>query len=121
MILIRDNDTPAQPHLFQAMEAAGYIFDRRESDSEHLRFYDTDTQNIIHMNSLNETRQWLEGVVFDDPIISDKVEGILYPERLQTSPRLQEKKTSIRQQLQQAQQKVKAQAPRQRKTEPELS
>ena len=32
------------------------------------------------MDSWKEAKEWLEGVVFDDPAVSDRVEKILHPE-----------------------------------------
>ena len=34
----------------------------------------------MYMDSWKEAKEWLEGVVFDDPAVSDRVEKILHPE-----------------------------------------
>ena len=34
----------------------------------------------MQMASRKEAKEWLEGVVFDDPDVSDRVEKILHPD-----------------------------------------
>ena len=65
--------------IISAMEAAGYSFDRTESSEENLRFFGEGS--VMQMDSWAEARQWLDGVVFDDPIVSDRVESFLHPDR----------------------------------------
>ena len=66
--------------LVAAMEAAGYTLDTLESTGDNLRFYGA-AGNIMTMGGWHECEEWLNGVVFDDPQISDRVEIILHPER----------------------------------------
>ena len=69
-----------QKTLAAAMEAAGYVLDPMESTSGHLRFYGNHGE-LMFMESWRECEDWLNGVVFDDPQISDQVERLLHPER----------------------------------------
>lgn len=64
--------------LKEAMEAAGYYFDEINSGDQNLRFnYDGGT---VRYDSWTKVKEWLEGVVFDDPEVSDAVESIMHPE-----------------------------------------
>ncbi|MDO4649861.1 MAG: YodL domain-containing protein [Eubacteriales bacterium] len=63
----------------KAMEAAGYTYDEIESSEGNLRFFGAGS--VLRMDSWNEAAEWLEGISFDDPQVSDRVEGILHPER----------------------------------------
>ena len=75
------HDHPAEKdQLVAAMEAAGYTLDTLESTGDNLRFYG-DSGNILTMGGWHECEEWLNGVVFDDPQVSDCVEIILHPER----------------------------------------
>ena len=75
------HDHPAEKdQLVAAMEAAGYTLDTLESTGDNLRFYGA-AGNIMTMGGWHECEEWLNGVVFDDPQISDRVEIILHPER----------------------------------------
>ena len=75
------HDTPAEKDvLIRAMEAAGYTLDTIESTDDHLRFFGEDGQTMT-MAGWHECEAWLNGVVFDDPVMSDRVEMILHPER----------------------------------------
>lgn len=65
--------------LISAMTAAGYEYDIESTDDE-LRFYSV-YGNLMRMESWKEAEDWLNGVVFDDPAVSDRVEWILHPER----------------------------------------
>ena len=62
------------------MDAAGYYFDELESTNDNLRFLGEGCQ-MLYMDSWKEAEEWLDGVVFDDPAVSDRVEKILHPER----------------------------------------
>ena len=74
-------DTPAEKDsLVAAMEAAGYTYDGLQSTNDHLRFFGNNGQTIT-MGGRHECEEWLNGVVFDDPQVSDRVELILHPER----------------------------------------
>ncbi len=75
------HDHPAEKdQLVAAMEAAGYILDTLESTEDNLRFFGT-YGNLLTMGGWHECEEWLNGVVFDDPQVSDRVEIILHPER----------------------------------------
>ena len=75
------HDHPAEKdQLVAAMEAAGYTLDTLESTGDNLRFYGA-SGNIITMGGWHECEEWLNGVVFDDPQVSERVEIILHPER----------------------------------------
>lgn len=75
------HDHPAEKdQLVAAMEAAGYMLDTLESTGDNLRFYGA-AGNIMTMGGWHECEEWLNGVVFDDPQVSDRVEIILHPER----------------------------------------
>ena len=75
------HDHPAEKdQLVAAMEAAGYTLDTLESTGDNLRFYGV-AGNIVTMGGWHECEEWLNGVVFDDPQVSDRVEIILHPER----------------------------------------
>ncbi len=75
------HDHPAEKdQLVAAMEAAGYTLDTLESTGDNLRFYGA-AGNIMTMGGWHECEESLNGVVFDDPQVSDRVEIILHPER----------------------------------------
>ena len=75
------HDHPAEKdQLVAAMEAAGYVLDTLESTEDNLRFYGA-YGNLLTMGGWHECEEWLNGVVFDDPQVSDRVEIILHPER----------------------------------------
>lgn len=75
------HDHPAEKdQLVAAMEAAGYTLDTLESTGDNLRFYGA-AGNIMTMGGWHECEEWLNGVVFDDPQVSDRVKIILHPER----------------------------------------
>ena len=61
--------------LIKAMDAAGYWYDNFDSYEDWVVFRD----GIFAMmfESWEEVEEWLKGVVFDDPEVSDKVEAIL--------------------------------------------
>ena len=71
------HDTPAEKDvLIRAMEAAGYTLDTIESTDDHLRFFGEGGQTMT-MAGWHECEAWLNGVVFDDPVMSDRVERSL--------------------------------------------
>ena len=75
------HDHPAEKdQLVAAMEAAGYVLDTAESTEDNLRFFGA-YGNVLTMGGWHECEEWLNGVVFDDPQVSDRVEIILHPER----------------------------------------
>ena len=75
------HDHPAEKdQLAAAMEAAGYVLDTAESTEDNLRFFGANG-NVMTVGGWHECEEWLNGVVFDDPQVSDRVEIILHPER----------------------------------------
>lgn len=66
--------------LREAMLAAGYALNTLESTDDNLRFHGP-YGSLMTMSSWDECEEWLNGVVFDDPEQSDRVERILHPER----------------------------------------
>ena len=75
------HDTPADKDpLIAAMEAAGYTYDGLESTNDNLRFFGEGGQ-VITMGGWHECEEWLNGVVFDDPQVMNRVEIIFHPER----------------------------------------
>ena len=72
--------------LCRAMRAAGYGYLGTDRDGELLRFTDDNLQDLVFAN-WPEVRDWLEGVVLDDPDVSDAVERILHPEHFAAAPK----------------------------------
>ena len=66
--------------LLMAMEAAGYQYDAIESSKGNLRFIG-EAGVVMQMESWDEAREWLEGVVFDDPEVAENVHNLLHPEK----------------------------------------
>ena len=65
------HDHPAKKdQLVAAMEAAGYVLDTLESTEDNLRFYGA-YGNVMTMGGWHECEEWLNGVVFDDPQVSN--------------------------------------------------
>lgn len=99
--------------IIAAMNAAGYHFDELESSDDQLRFFG-EYGTVMYMDSWKEAKEWLEGVVFDDPAVSDRVEKILNPEHFK------EKKPSVLKKLEKKKDelyavKQKTNVPQQRK------
>ena len=70
--------------LIPAMEAAGYHFDELESSDGNLRFLPDGTHEIggvMISDSWNDVKEWLEGVVLEDPDTAERVERVMHPER----------------------------------------
>lgn len=65
--------------LCRAMTAAGYDYVPVESYIGWLVFR-SDYCDTLHFITWQAVREWLEGVVFDDPEVSDAVERVLHPE-----------------------------------------
>ena len=65
---------PKKETLIEAMEAAGYHYDEINSDSD-LAF--NHEYGSVRFDGWYDVNDWLHGVVFDDPDVSDKVETIL--------------------------------------------
>lgn len=68
-----------ESRIIEAMKAAGYYFDEINSYDGGIFF----NNEYVHLyfESVDEIIAWLDGVVFDDPEISDNVEKIMHPER----------------------------------------
>ena len=86
--------------IIAAMDAAGYFFDELESTDDNLRFLG-EGGTLMQMSGWKDAKEWLEGVVFDDPDILDRVEKILHPEHFKEKrpsilKRLNEKKAEVR-------------------------
>lgn len=86
--------------IIAAMDATGYSFDELESTDDNLRFLG-EGGTLMQMSGWKDAKEWLEGVVFDDPDVSDRVEKILHPEHFKEKrpsilKRLQEKKAEVR-------------------------
>ena len=74
--------------LIPAMEAAGYHFDDLESTDGNLRFLPDGTHEIggvMISDSWNDVKEWLEGVVLEDPDTAERVERVMHPERYEKS------------------------------------
>ena len=74
--------------LISAMEAAGYHFDELESTDGNLRFLPDGTHEIggvMITDSWNDVKEWLEGVVLEDPDTAERVERVMHPERYEKS------------------------------------
>ncbi len=67
-----------QERVKQAMRAAGYEFDRIESDYGCLRFDGETTR--MSFGSWREAARWLEEALIDDPALCERVSRILHPE-----------------------------------------
>ena len=85
--------------IIAAMDAAGYYFDELESSDDQLRFLG-EYGSVMYMDSWKEAKEWLEGVVFDDPAVSDRVEKILHTEHFK------EKKPSVLKMLREKKEKI---------------
>ena len=77
-------------NILAAMEAAGYHYDEMESrqsieDIEDTRFvFHSETGEQMGFKTTHESEEWLGGVVFDDPEVTQAVEKIMHPERYET-------------------------------------
>ena len=77
-------DSEQKQKLIPAMEAAGYHFDELESTDGNLRFLPDGTHEIggvMILDSWNNVKEWLEGVVLEDPDTAERVERVMHPER----------------------------------------
>jgi hypothetical protein len=66
--------------IISAMKAVGYELDETDSREDMLVFYG-DYCIRMKFDSYDAVEEWLDGVVFDDPEISDNVERIMHPDR----------------------------------------
>ncbi len=74
----------SEQKLIPAMEAAGYHFDELESTDGNLRFLPDGIHEIggvMISDSWNDVKEWLEGVVLEDPDTAERVERVMHPER----------------------------------------
>ena len=74
--------------LIPAMEAAGYHFDELESTDGNLRFLPDGTHEIggvMISDSWNDVKEWLEGVVLEDPDTAERVERVMHTEQYEKS------------------------------------
>lgn len=74
--------------LIPAMEAAGYHFDELDSTDGSLRFLPDGTHEIggvMISDSWNDVKEWLEGVVLEDPDTAERVERVMHPEQYEKS------------------------------------
>ena len=70
-------ENPTLASIFEAMEVAGYTFDRLESELGCIRFFGDAPNGVITFASAKEVLCWLRKVVFDDPGIQKQVDHIL--------------------------------------------
>lgn len=68
-----------ESRIIEAMKVAGYHFDEINSYDSYI-FFNNEYAHL-YFESVDEIIAWLDGVVFDDPEISDNVEKIMHPER----------------------------------------
>ena len=76
---ILDKSEAFKEKVINAMEAAGYTYDVLESHEGWETFYGEGDVRL-GFDRLREAAEWLEGVVFDDPEVSRKVDEIMRPE-----------------------------------------
>ena len=75
---------PLSERIIEAMEAAGYSYDDIEG-GEGYRHFNGDYGASMTFETWHEAAEWLDGVVFDDPAVSDQVEQIMHPEHFEES------------------------------------
>lgn len=66
----------SQDILKEAMEIADYSYNSFDSSDDYIIFNGPGYK--MQFNSWDDVREWLNGVVFDDPELSDRVEKFLY-------------------------------------------
>lgn len=66
--------------IISAMKAAGYELDE-VNYYENMVVFVGDYCIMMKFDSYDAVEEWLEGVVFDDPEITENVERIMHPER----------------------------------------
>ena len=76
-LLYTENERKLKPTVVEAMKNAGYFYDEMESYDGYLRFDGAGHHMVFE--SFKEAADWLEDVVFDEPDISDRVEGAMHP------------------------------------------
>ena len=69
------------------MEAAGYYYDDIDSDDANYVVFNGEYGTRMTFDNLNEVADWLDGVVFDDPAVAEKVYAILNSNRRVNSSR----------------------------------
>ena len=77
---LTDERTWRVDRVTRAMEAAGYSIDPIESSADR-GIFNGDYGARMEFETVHAAEEWLEGVVFDDPEMSNAVEKIMHPER----------------------------------------
>ena len=77
---MRDELDERIDRVTRAMEAAGYRLDEIDT-TPTMGVFRGEGGIRVEFNSAREAEEWLDGVVFDDPEVSDAVEHIMHPER----------------------------------------
>ena len=67
-----------QERVIEAMDAAGYYYDKYSSSPDSIRFT-TDLGTVAYFDSWSETKDWISNVVIDDKFLAEKVQRILDP------------------------------------------
>ena len=75
-ILETSISTDDKTRMLDAMEVAGYYHDVYSSSPGNIRFQ-TEYDNAIYFENWVEVKDWLLGVVFDDPVVARMVEKIM--------------------------------------------
>lgn len=75
-----EGDCMQNNRIVSAMKAAGYELDETDS-CENMLVFVGDYCIRMKFDSYDAVEEWLEGVVFDDPEISNNVEKIMHPDR----------------------------------------
>jgi hypothetical protein len=78
--------------MIKAMEAAGYYYDDIDSNDANYVVFESD-YGPLRFDNMNDVADWLDGVVFDDPEVADKVDAILNSNRRGNSSRRRSLKT----------------------------
>lgn len=74
----------ASNRVTRAMEAAGYKYSPdADSTMATPKYYYEGQTTPLRFESIKENMAWLDGVVFDDPEVSDAVEKIMHPSRFE--------------------------------------
>lgn len=77
---LTDLRTERMERMVEAMREGGYEYDEIDSDSDRFVF-NGEYGARMDFASIPEAEQWLDGVVFDNPEVGERVERIMHPER----------------------------------------
>jgi hypothetical protein len=77
---LTDLRTERMERMVEAMREGGYEYDEIDSDSDRFAF-NGEYGARMDFASIPEAEQWLDGVVFDNPEVGERVERIMHPER----------------------------------------